>query len=293
MSGPAASQLVVITGVTSGIGRALYCGFSRLEGFSVAGCGRRQEQLDALRSECGGDVAAVDVSDDAAVGTWASRVISSHGGPPAIVIANAGIMPHAAKCEPWAIPANVFDEVLQVNTVGVANVARHFLPSMVAAQRGAFIGISSGSGRSTGAGKGAYSASKFAVEAYVKCIAHALPMPMVAVPLAPGTLRTPLNPDAPVPTAEEWAVDAVPFIVDAASRPELSGASLSVPGYYSKAYLDSFIIRNGQPLLPEPRGAARFARGPVPTAGGVGWVGPTALAAAAAGAAAVAFFKLF
>ena len=290
MIGPSPTRLVVITGVSSGIGRALYCGFSRLEGFSVAGCGRRQEELDALRSECGGDIAVVDVSDDAAVRMWASRVISRHGGPPAIVIANAGIMPHAAKCEPWAIPADVFDEVLQVNTVGVANVARHFLPPMVAEQRGAIIGISSGSGRSTGAGKGAYSASKFAVEAYVKCIAHALPRPMVAVPLAPGTLRTPMNPDEPVPTAEEWAVDAVPFILDAAGRPEVNGASLSVPGYYSKAYLDSFIIRDGQPLVPEPRGAARFARGPLPTAGGVAWVGPAALAAAAA-AAAVAFFS--
>lgn len=253
-------QLVVISGVSSGIGRALFRGFSRLENFRVAGCGRRQERLDALQSECGGDVAAVDVTDDDAVGAWASRVISSHGGPPAIVIANAGIMPAAAKCEPWATPAAVFDEVLQVNTAGVANIARHFLPPMVAAQRGAFIGISSGSGRSTGATKGAYSASKFAVEAYVKCIAHALPPPLVAVPLAPGTLKTEMNPDAPVPTPEEWAADAVPFILDAAGEPELSGASLSVPGYYSTAYLDSFIIRDGQPLLPEPRGDARYAR---------------------------------
>ena len=61
---------------------------------------------------------------------------------------------------------------------------------------------------------------------------------MVAVPLAPGTLRTPMNPDAPVPTAGERAVDAAPFILDAAGRP---------------------------------------------TEGGVAWVGPAALAAAAAG----------
>ena len=51
--------------------------------------------------------------------------------------------------------------------------------------RRAFIGMSSGSGRSTGARKAAYSASKFAVEAYVKCLAHSLnDTPVVAVPLA-------------------------------------------------------------------------------------------------------------
>jgi hypothetical protein len=129
--------------------------------------------------------------------------------------------------------------------------------------------------------------------AYVKCIAHALPRPMVAVPLAPGTLKTEMNPDEPVPTPEEWAVDAVPFILQLhnAARSELSGASLSVPGYYSKTYVDSFIIRDGQPLLAEPQGAARFAR--PSTAGGVDAVGPVALAAGATVVAAVVALAAF
>ena len=46
---------------------------------------------------------------------------------------------------------------------------------MLAAGRGTFVATSSGSGRSTGGGEAAYAASKFAVEAYVKCLAHALP----------------------------------------------------------------------------------------------------------------------
>jgi len=81
---------------------------------------------------------------------------------------------------------------------------------------------------------------------------------MVAVPLAPGTLRTEMNDEPSVPTAEEWVDDALPCILRLAAQPELSGASLSVSGYYSQAYLESFIIPDGQPLLAEPKGDERY-----------------------------------
>ena len=88
-------RLVVISGVTSGIGRALFCEFAkRGEGFRVAGCGRRYDRLQALRAEVAskkdGDghlLAQVDVTSDAAVADWAASVVAAHGGPPSIVIA--------------------------------------------------------------------------------------------------------------------------------------------------------------------------------------------------------------
>lgn len=261
-------RLVVISGVTTGIGRALFRAFTREADFCVAGCGRRRELLLSLQAEAGAPhrVTCVDVADDAAVRAWSRELIEAYGMPPAIVIANAGVNPEAAQGRPWAIPADVFEWTMQVNVAGVANLARHFVPAMVEAGTGAFIGISSGSGRSTGPTKGAYSPSKFAVEAFVKCMAQALPPGVVAVPLAPGSLRTAMQPEAPLPTPDEWVDDALPYLLRIIGQPSLSGASLSVPGYYSDDYLAKWIIADGQPLLPEAAGAATVAEMTAPSA---------------------------
>ena len=191
-------RLVVISGVTSGIGRALFCEFAkRGEGFRVAGCGRRYDRLQALRAEVAskkdGDghlLAQVDVTSDAAVADWAASVVAAHGGPPSIVIANAGCNPIEAQRDAWEVSEDAFQRVMAVNVNGVANVGRAFVLAMVERGSGMFVAISSGSGRSTGAHKSAYLASKFAVEAYTKCMAHGFAErqpSMIAIPLAPGT----------------------------------------------------------------------------------------------------------
>lgn len=59
---------------------------------------------------------------------------------------------------------------------------------MVAAKSGVIVNFSSGLGHSTNPMLGAYTASKFAVEALTKSIAQALPEGMAAVPLAPGVV---------------------------------------------------------------------------------------------------------
>ena len=73
MSGGAA-ELVIITGVTSGLGKALFQRFAALDGYAVAGCGRRSDLLDGLRRESSSEKATlhcVDVADDQAVAEWA------------------------------------------------------------------------------------------------------------------------------------------------------------------------------------------------------------------------------
>ena len=48
MNASCGPRLVVISGVTSGIGRALALTFAQRDGFIVAGCGRRSEELATL-----------------------------------------------------------------------------------------------------------------------------------------------------------------------------------------------------------------------------------------------------
>src|SRR3569623_1718192 len=61
------SRTIVITGGTSGIGRAAALGFAKA-GWQVAICGRRQDKLDSLKSEANIALAAAcDVTDPDAV----------------------------------------------------------------------------------------------------------------------------------------------------------------------------------------------------------------------------------
>ena len=169
------------------------------------------------------------------------------------MLANAGIMLAEAQCKAWEIPASAFAQTMDVNVGGVSNLCRHFVPLMLDGGRGAFIAMSSGSGRCTGAYKGAYGTSKFAVEAFVKCLAHGLPPPLMAVPLAPGTVATGSGPNpSRLPDAWEWAETAVPYILDVVSQPHLNGASLSVPGFYPDEFVRNWIIADGLELVPEP-----------------------------------------
>ena len=270
MNASCGPRLVVISGVTSGIGRALALTFAQRDGFIVAGGGRLSEELATLKAEAANagrtlSTAVVDVADDGAVAEWARQLADEYDRlAPTLVIANAGVSGkgHRAGVAAHQVPRAAFDAVMAINIGGVVSMASHFLPSMLAAsavggERRAFIGISSGSGRSTGATKAAYSASKFAVEAYVKCLAHSLKdTPVAAVPLAPGTLQTGLNPSADRPTAAAWSDAGADFLIDrvlGAPHADVNGASLSVPGFYEAAYLKSWIIQDGQPLMPESR----------------------------------------
>lgn len=249
----------MISGVTSGIGEALYGAYADL-GYTVSGCGRRADLLAALKEKHGGIVEVVDVGCSESVAAWADSLVSAHG-PPVVVIANAGISPSvAATCPAWETPPDIFADMVRVNVLGVHHLAAAFLPKMIQNGRGAFIAISSGLGRSTASRKGAYSATKFAVEAYTKSVAQGLPSPLVAIPLAPGILRTEMNDDPSMPTPDVWVRDAVPFIESLVAksrkstveentdRDAVNGSSLSVEGYYTQDYRNLWIIQDGQPL---------------------------------------------
>uniref|UniRef100_A0A7S0AAQ6 Ketoreductase domain-containing protein n=1 Tax=Pyrodinium bahamense TaxID=73915 RepID=A0A7S0AAQ6_9DINO len=241
----AAGRVVLVTGVTGGIGRSLAVEFAK-RGHIVIGCGRREESLRALQSEYPAlELSQVDVTDDAQVAAWAAEVNRRHEID--LLVANAGV--GHAKVPLWDLQPADFDKVMAANVRGVYSTIRHFVPQMAACKRGVIVTISSGAGRSTGATKAAYSASKFAVEAPTKSIAQSLPRGMAAVPLAPGALNTEVNPDPELPTPEAWAPVAVPFLLGLGSAD--NGTSLSVPGYYSEAYRSSWIIQDGQPLKPE------------------------------------------
>jgi NAD(P)-dependent dehydrogenase (short-subunit alcohol dehydrogenase family) len=210
-------RIVVITGVTSGLGRAMTDEFARL-GHTVLGCGRSRSKISQLQKCLPGphDFAAVDVTSDDAVRSWAEHCLKKSGTPD-LLINNAGIINPNAPL--WKVSAADFSNVIDVNVKGPANVIRHFAPAMIKHARGVIVNFSSGWGRSTDAEVAPYCASKWAIEGLTQALAQELPSGMAAIPLNPGIINTEMLQSAfggsasSYPNAADWAKVAVPFLL--------------------------------------------------------------------------------
>lgn len=225
------AMIVVITGVSHGLGRAMTGEFIR-RGHTILGCARSEKTIEELRKVFGAphDFYAVDVSSDEAVKSWASICLRTHG-PPDLVLNNAGIINKNAPL--WDVPARDFSEVVDVNLKGSANVIRHFAPAMVKRRAGVIVNFSSGWGRSTDAEVAPYCATKWAIEGLTQALAQELPTGMAAVALNPGIIDTEMlrscfgSSAGTYPAPEEWAKTAVPFLLGLG--PQENGKPLTVP----------------------------------------------------------------
>jgi len=225
-----AAKIVVITGVTRGLGRAMAEEFARI-GHTVIGCGRTEKAVAELRSSLPKehDFTALDVADDPAVKAWVEKVVGRFGAPD-LLLNNAALINRNARL--WEVPAEDFSRVIDVNIKGVTNVIRHFAPAMVARQSGVIVNFSSGWGRSTDAEVAPYCATKWAIEGLTQALAQELPEGMAAVPLNPGIIDTDMlrscfgGSASSYPGPAEWAKRAVPFMLKIG--PKDNGRQLTV-----------------------------------------------------------------
>jgi NAD(P)-dependent dehydrogenase (short-subunit alcohol dehydrogenase family) len=225
------SRIILITGVSRGLGRAMACRFAAL-GHAVIGCGRSKQAISSLQKELGSPhhFSIVDVTRDAQVAKWAAQVLEEVG-PPDLLLNNAALMNPVSPL--WEVSWKDFDDVIDVNIKGVANVIRHFVPAMVKRRSGIIANFSSGWGRDTDAGVAPYCATKWAIEGLTRSLAQDLPKGMAAIPLSPGIIDTDMlrscfgDEAGSYPTAEEWSEQAVPFLLGL--TPADNGKSLTVP----------------------------------------------------------------
>ena len=223
-------RIVLVTGATRGIGRALAKRLLQL-GHTVIGCGRSQSGVDDLSATFGQPhrFNVVDVAQWAEVESWAQAVLSEVP-PPDLLINNAGVINRNAPL--WKVPADEFARVLDTNVDGPANVIRAFLPAMIASRRGIIVNMSSGWGRSTSPDVAPYCASKWAIEGLTQALAQELPAGLAAVAVSPGVVDTDMlrscwaDSAAACPSPEEWAPRAVGFLLGLTTRQ--NGQSLSV-----------------------------------------------------------------
>jgi NAD(P)-dependent dehydrogenase (short-subunit alcohol dehydrogenase family) len=224
-------MIVLITGVTRGLGRAMVDEFVKRK-HTVLGCGRSQKGIEQLRKQIGPphDFAAVDVAEDGQVEAWAERLLGAYG-PPDLVLNNAGVINKNARL--WEVPEREFSQVIDVNLKGIANVIRHFVPEMVKRKRGVIVNFSSGWGRSADAEVAPYCATKWAIEGLTQAFAQELPSGMAAVALNPGIINTDMLQSCFGGSASgylspaEWAKSAVPFLLKLG--PAENGKQLTAP----------------------------------------------------------------
>lgn len=246
------SRRVVITGASSGLGKALAIEYAR-RGASLALIARRGDLLERLAETlpvCTYTY-AVDVSNASALAA-AGEDILSRMGTPDVVIANAGI---SAGTDP-ANPADnaVFDKILAVNLTGLMLTFQMFMDTLRAARRGSLVGIASVAGFRGLPGVSAYSASKAAAISYLESLRLELRGSGVRVTtVCPGFIATPMT--AGNPYRMPFLLDAQPAakkIADAVAR----GRSFYVLPWQMAAV--GWVLRR----LPRPLYDLAFERAP-------------------------------
>ncbi|KIL74695.1 SDR family oxidoreductase [Bacillus badius] len=225
-------KLVIITGVTKGLGRSLVNRFDEL-GWRVAGCGRSKHLIEEMNLQFKGkhDFQPVDITNETEVEKWAKSVIALYGLPD-LLINNASII--NKNTSTWKIASKEFKDVMNINVMGVVNVIQAFVPEMVTKNKGMIINISSSWGRKGEAGLAAYCASKFAIEGLTQSMAMELPNNMAVVALDPGgSINTEmLNYGAQKyvagsPSPEKWSKVAVQYLLSLTVQN--NGQSLTCP----------------------------------------------------------------
>ncbi len=188
----ASPQRVIITGASSGLGAALARHYAN-HGATLGLIARRQSELEQLRAafSVACETYPLDVRNDAAIAAAARDFTGKHGCPD-IVIANAGVS--VGTLTEIAEDRRVFQDVVDINLIGMVNTFQPFLGAMRARGSGRLAGIASVAGYRGLPGGAAYSASKAAVIAYLESLRvelHASGVRVVTV--CPGYVATPMT----------------------------------------------------------------------------------------------------
>lgn len=187
-------KVVLITGASSGIGRALALELAR-RGASLGLLARRREALEELVAEIergGGHAIALpaDVKSAEAV-QEAADGLRARFGRIDVLVANAGV---GATTSAADLCAGEVAEVININVLGAVNSVTAAVPEMVARGSGQLVAISSLAAYRGLPKSAAYCASKAALSSFFESLRVDLRGTGVAVTIIhPGFIKTPLT----------------------------------------------------------------------------------------------------
>lgn len=177
---------VLVTGTSSGIGRATAQRLAGRPDLTVYATARRTEAISDL-AETGARILPLDVTDEKSMRAAVETVEAEHGAVGALVN-NAGYGEYGT------VEETVLDGVrrqFETNVFGLARMTQLVLPGMRAAGRGRIVNVGSMGGRIVFPAGGYYHASKYAVEGLTDATRFEVAPFGVKVSLVePGMIRT-------------------------------------------------------------------------------------------------------
>ncbi len=194
-------KIVLVTGASSGIGRAAALSLARSGDWVFAGA-RRMPALEALRAEFSEDVLAnaaagrgritplaLDMDDARSIAAAVETVNTATDGHGVdVLVNNAGFATAGALAERGDADLRA---QFETNVFGLMSLTRAVLPQMFKRRAGRVVNVSSVSGRVPAPMLGAYHASKYALEALSDALRMELaPFGIRVVIVEPGTIRT-------------------------------------------------------------------------------------------------------
>src|ERR1700730_7250159 len=191
-NGPEADnrRAVVVTGASTGIGRATALHLDRL-GFRVFAGVRREADAEELKKAATQRLSTllIDVTDGDGVRAAAERVEQESPEGLAGLVNNAGI---AVGGPLEFVPIDAVRYQFEVNVIGMVAVTQALLPSLRKGH-GRIVNIGSVGGRTAAPFVGPYAASKHAVEAFTESLRQELrPWGIWVAVIEPGAIATPI-----------------------------------------------------------------------------------------------------
>lgn len=187
-------KVVVITGASRGLGRALALACAK-EGARLVLASRREDELADIARETGGIAVVADVSDEEQVCKLAKTAIEKYSRID-MWVNNAGIwMPH--------VPMEQLDwrrvhELFEVNVFGLMYGSKEALVQMKKQNSGTIVNIISTSGLEGRKHSSGYCASKFAASGFTKSLRlEADGSDIRVIGVYPGGMKTHLFDEAP------------------------------------------------------------------------------------------------
>ena len=187
---------ILITGASSGIGRALAIAYSKtnLKNVNLFLCARNLEKLEETKSLCNTSntqifIKTFDVCNKTAAKNWIKDIEKKHDID--LIIANAGISAGTAGGTESFTQVN---QIFNTNINGVLNIIHPAIEKMKTRRKGQIALISSLAGFRGLPSSPAYSASKAAVRVYAEGLRGNLaPLGIEVSAICPGYIKTPMT----------------------------------------------------------------------------------------------------